>query len=156
MIEWHCSPFNELTVHTLYSLLKIRCDVFVVEQACAYPELDDLDTHPSTLHLYATHQNQPIAYARVLAPDVSYPSHSSIGRVLVIQEYRQEKLGHTLIQQAIKTTLETWPQQPIKIGAQSRLAHFYQAQGFKTVSPPYMEDGIEHISMVLDPALAGE
>lgn len=151
MITWHCLLFNDLTIRTLYDLMKARVDVFVVEQNCPYPELDGIDTLPDTKHLFAMDNNQPAAYARVIAPHASYPDHSSIGRVLVVAEYRKDKLGHTLIKQAIQTALASWPNTPIKIGAQSRLENFYQAHGFKTVSEPYIEDGIEHISMVLMP-----
>lgn len=149
MISWHCPLFNELDVHTLYGLLKIRCDVFVVEQNCPYPELDNIDTLADTQHLYAMKDNNLIAYARIIPPNVSYPLHSSIGRVLVVEEHRKDKIGHELIKRAIKANLEAWPDIPIKIGAQSHLEGFYQSHGFVTVSEPYMEDGIEHISMVL-------
>lgn len=149
MLKWHCKSFDELTLDELYDLLKIRTDVFVVEQNCPYPELDNIDKHPATKHLFALDQHRPIAYARVIAPDVSYPLHSSIGRVLVVEEYRKDKIGHKLIEQAIEVCQTTWPTTPIKISAQSHLARFYQSHGFIISSDPYMEDGIEHISMLL-------
>lgn len=149
MLTWHCSLFNELVVHTLYNLIKARVDVFVVEQNCPYPELDGVDTLPDTKHLFATYDNQIAAYARIIAPHVSYPDHCSIGRVLVTSDYRKNKLGHTLIKQAIQAALISWPDTPIKIGAQSHLEDFYRTHGFKKTSTPYMEDGIEHIAMVL-------
>ena len=151
MLTWHCVPFDQLTLHQLYDLLKIRTDVFVVEQNCPYPELDNVDKHSGTKHLFAVDEKRPVAYARIIAPNISYPSHSSIGRVLVIEEYRKDKIGHELIDHAIQATFDSWPTTQIKIGAQSHLKHFYQSHGFVTVSEPYMEDGIEHISMRLTP-----
>ncbi len=151
MITWHCELFNELTLHKLYDLLKIRCDVFIVEQDCPYPELDNIDKLADTQHLYAMRDLNPIAYTRIIAPDVSYPGHSSLGRVLVVEAHRKDKIGHDLISRAIQANFTAWPTTPIKIGAQSRLEHFYQSHGFVTVSEPYLEDGIEHISMVLTP-----
>jgi ElaA protein len=151
MITWHCELFNELTLHKLYDLLKIRCDVFLVEQNCPYPELDNIDKLADTQHLYAMQDLSPIAYTRIIAPDVSYPGHSSIGRVLVVEKYRKDKLGHRLLKQAIQATFTSWPNVPIKIGAQVHLEKFYQSHGFVTSSAPYLEDGIEHISMILTP-----
>jgi ElaA protein len=155
MLTWHCKPFNELTLHQLYDLLKIRTDVFVVEQNCPYPELDNIDKHSGTKHLFAMDKEQPVAYARIIAPDISYALHSSIGRVLVIEKYRKNKIGHELIDRAIQVALYEWPTAQIKIGAQSRLENVYQSHGFVTASPPYMEDGIEHISMLLTPSDQG-
>jgi ElaA protein len=146
---WHCKPFSELSTNTLYQLLKLRCDVFVVEQNCPYPELDGLDMLPETRHLFAIRDNTIVAYARLLAKDDSYEDHTSIGRVVVAAQYRKEKIGHTLIDQAIKETFALWPSTNIKIGAQFHLKKVYQSHGFEVVSEPYMEDGIEHCLMRL-------
>ncbi|WP_417537231.1 GNAT family N-acetyltransferase [Marinomonas sp.] len=145
---WHCQAFNELTTHTLYDLLKLRSDVFVVEQNCVFPDLDDLDTRPDTRHLYALKDNKVVAYARLLAKGDSYTGFTSIGRVVVAQNSRKDKIGHVLMANAIKETLLRWPDSDIKIGAQSHLERFYQSHGFTTVSEPYMEDGIEHYHMI--------
>jgi len=147
MITWHCQTFSELSTYTLYDILKLRCDVFVVEQNCVFPDLDDLDTLEQTRHLFALQDDKVIAYARLLAEGDSYSDYSSIGRVVVAQENRRDKIGHTLMSHAIKETLNLWPNLPIKIGAQSHLEAFYQSHGFITASTPYMEDGIEHYLM---------
>jgi ElaA protein len=147
MITWHCQPFNELSTHILYDLLRLRCDVFVVEQNCPFPELDGLDTLPDTQHLFALQDNQLVAYARLLAEGDSYSGYSSIGRVVVASQNRKDKIGHTLMSHAIKHATTLWPTSPIKIGAQSHLENFYKSHGFVTVSAPYMEDGIEHYLM---------
>lgn len=144
---WHCQAFNELNTHTLYAILKLRSDVFVVEQNCVFPDLDDVDTLPDTRHLYALKDDKVVAYARLLAKGDSYSGYTSIGRVVVAQESRKDKIGHVLMTNAIKETLSLWPDSSIKIGAQSHLERFYQSHGFITVSDPYMEDGIEHYLM---------
>ncbi|MEL0624941.1 GNAT family N-acetyltransferase [Marinomonas arenicola] len=147
-MKWYCKKFHELSVDILYDLLKLRCDVFVVEQNCPYPELDQLDRLADSHHLYAKKDGIVVAYARLLPVAASYSHYTSIGRVVVAAEQRKEKLGHTLIDQAITHTLRLWPEIGIKIGAQSHLEHFYTSHGFTTVSAPYLEDGIEHISML--------
>ncbi|SHE34294.1 ElaA protein [Marinomonas polaris DSM 16579] len=147
MITWHCQAFSELSNYTLYDLLKLRSDVFVVEQNCVFPDMDNLDTLPNSRHLFALQNNKVVAYVRLLAKGDCYPDHSSIGRVVVAEESRKDKLGHVLMTNAIKETLNLWPDSPIKIGAQSHLERFYQSHGFITVSEPYMEDGIEHYVM---------
>jgi ElaA protein len=147
MVTWHCQRFDELSTHTIYDVLKLRCDVFVVEQNCVFPDLDDLDTLADTRHLFAMQNKKVVAYARLLAKGDCYPEHSSIGRVVVAQQNRKDKMGHELMKQAINETVTLWPNSPIKIGAQSHLERFYQSHGFITVSEPYMEDGIEHYHM---------
>ncbi|RNF52837.1 GNAT family N-acetyltransferase [Marinomonas hwangdonensis] len=144
---WHCQRFEELSPHTLYDLLKLRCDVFVVEQNCPYPELDGLDTLPDTRHLFAVRDNTMVAYARLLAKNVSYEDHTSIGRVVVSPKYRKEKIGHALINKAIQETLALWPDTNIQIGAQFHLKHVYESHGFNVASDPYLEDGIKHCLM---------
>ncbi|MBJ7539676.1 GNAT family N-acetyltransferase [Marinomonas transparens] len=149
MITWHCQSFSELSTHTLYDLLKLRCDVFVVEQNCPFPELDGLDPLADTRHLYALQDNKVIAYARLLAKGDCYSSHCSIGRVVVAEKHRKAQIGHVLISKAIQQAFSLWPNTDIKIGAQSRLENFYKSHGFLTCSAPYMEDDIEHYLMTL-------
>lgn len=147
-MQWHCKRFDQLSLNELYELLKLRCDVFVVEQNCPYPELDDKDRHPETHHLFATKDGTIVAYARLLACGVSYANHTSIGRVVIHQANRQEKLGHVLIDKAIEENTMLWPDSPIKIGAQAHLEGFYTSHGFTKASEIYLEDGIEHIDMI--------
>jgi len=147
-MNWYCKTFNDLSLNTLYDLLKLRCDVFVVEQDCPYPELDELDRLPETRHLYAIADGRMAAYARILPIQASYPLYSSIGRVVVAPQNRKDKLGHALVQKSVTQAMALWPEIAIKIGAQSHLEAFYQSHGFATVSQPYLEDGIEHISML--------
>ncbi|QYJ89576.1 GNAT family N-acetyltransferase [Shewanella halotolerans] len=149
-MRWESVAFAELSLERLYELLKLRVDVFVVEQACAYPELDGKDTLAETRHLLGLdEQGRIVAYARILAPGVSYPQ-ASIGRVIVAPSARGAGVAKPLMQEAIAIAKQAWPEQGIQIGAQEYLKGFYQGVGFRTVSEVYLEDGIPHLDMLLD------
>ena len=141
--------FNELTANTLYDILKLRCDVFVVEQECAYPELDEKDRHPETLHISLLSDNgELIAYSRALPPTLSYPE-PSIGRVVVSPEHRGKGLAAQIVKESIHAIQQKWPEQNIQIGAQEYLLKFYQSLGFQNNSDMYLEDNIPHRDMIL-------
>ncbi|MEH6627010.1 MAG: GNAT family N-acetyltransferase [Motiliproteus sp.] len=150
-ITWQLYHFSELSTDQLYQLLKLRVDVFVVEQQCPYPELDGKDIQPGSRHLLGYQQQQLVAYSRLLTPGCSF-AEASIGRILVAAEHRQHGLGRMLVQESIRLAEQLWPDTGIKIGAQSQLTAFYQSCGFIEDSDPYMEDGIEHIDMLITPA----
>lgn len=145
-MQWRSYHFNELDNTQLYALLRLRIDVFVVEQQCPYPELDGKDCLADTQHLLGYKNDVLLAYARVLAPGVSYV-HSSIGRVAVSQNARGDGTGHKLMKEAINLCRKLWPQESIDIGAQAYLKKFYMHHGFIPFSEVYLEDGIEHIDM---------
>ncbi|GIU16413.1 MULTISPECIES: GNAT family N-acetyltransferase [unclassified Shewanella] len=146
---WKSLSFSELSLNELYDLLKLRVDVFVVEQNCPYPELDDKDRQSQTQHLLGLNEQGVIqAYARVLAPGVSYPD-ASIGRVIVAQAARGAGVANTLMQKAIAISSKKWPENNIQLGGQEHLKDFYQQLGFKAVSEMYLEDGIPHVDMLL-------
>jgi ElaA protein len=147
-MHWLCLKFNELSTTQLYQLLKLRVDVFVVEQNCPYPELDDKDHHPDVLHLLAYQEEKLVACARLLAPGISYPQ-VSIGRIATAKSNRQGGLGKQLLNNALQQCERHWPQQDIQIGAQVYLIKFYQSMGFKRHSQDYLEDGIAHLDMLL-------
>ena len=147
MIQWQIKAFSELDSVTLYRLLKLRVDIFVVEQACPYPELDNKDLAAEALHLLGYREQELVAYARILPPGLSYPQ-ASIGRVAVAQVARGGGLARELMARAIAAAQQAWPQAGIQIGAQQYLQRFYQSMGFETVSEVYLEDGIPHLDMV--------
>ena len=140
-----CKHFSELTASELYDILRLRVDVFVVEQNCPYPETDgkDLDAY----HLWLEDENGIEAYLRLLAPGVSY-AEPSIGRV--IARKRRCGIGSMLMRAGIEKMHEIHGNLPIRIEAQSYARPFYETFGFKKVSEPFLEDGIEHIEMLLD------
>jgi len=149
MITWQLNPFSELTTEQLYQLLKLRVDVFVVEQTCPYPELDDKDHQPGVHHLLGYQGEELVACARLLPKGISYPS-VSLGRVATAESHRGDGLGHQLLDQALSSCELLWPGESIEIGAQEHLATFYQRHGFVQTSAMYLEDDIPHIDMKLE------
>lgn len=140
--------FEQMSNTQLYAVLKLRCDVFVVEQECVYPDLDDKDTLSGVKHLLCYEQDELIAYARLLPPTVSYPS-ASIGRVVVSAKHRGEGLARQLMSESINHTFALFQTENIEIGAQAYLQSFYESLGFVPSSDLYDEDGIMHIDMCL-------
>jgi ElaA protein len=140
--------FGALSSQELYGLLRLRAEVFVVEQKCAYLDPDGVDV--SSHHLWVTgHHDLTVAYARIIPPGVKY-AEASIGRVVVARDQRGQGLAKELMQQAIELSRKLHPQSKgIRISAQSYLEKFYKSLGFVTVSEPYLEDDIPHIEMLL-------
>ncbi|SNY49871.1 ElaA protein [Arsukibacterium tuosuense] len=147
-MQWQVQTFAELDTLTLYSMLQLRVDVFVVEQNCPYPELDDKDLHPQTRHIILKKGDKVIAYSRVLAPDVSFPGFPGIGRVCVSQTARRLGLGRVLMDKTLEVAEQFWPDMDIHISAQCYLQQFYQESGFESASEPYLEDDIPHLKMI--------
>ncbi len=143
---WQVSAFDRLSGPTLYAILAARIDVFVVEQRCAYQDLDGLDDQ--ALHLWATDADGRLAaYARILPPGLRFPE-VSIGRVLTVPRYRGMGLGRELMAQAIALAQRHFPASALRISAQQYLERFYAGLGFLFVRGPYAEDGIPHIEML--------
>lgn len=147
-VHWRLSAFDALTVHALYALLQLRAQVFVLEQACAFQDLDGSDALALHLQGYADHQL--VAYARCFGPGVKY-AEASIGRIVTRDTARGSGLGHLLVKRAMASVSERWGVGAIRIGAQARLKNFYQDHGFVDVELPYIEDGIAHLEMVWRP-----
>jgi ElaA protein len=147
-LHWVLKPFNELTPHELYSIMQLRNEVFVLEQNCIYQDADgkDLKAH----HLMGFNEEGALmAYTRLLPQDISY-EEPSIGRVITHADVRRTGAGKVLMQESIKNCYKLFGKQPIKIGAQFYLKKFYESFGFIQTSDIYLEDGIEHIEMVLN------
>jgi len=136
-------PFKELTSLELYKILKLRSEIFVIEQNCVYQDLDDKDI--AAYHLLGSEKGKLIAYSRVLGPGVSYSNYSSIGRVC---NNRHLGLGKILMEEAIRKCNELFPMYSIKISAQSYLLKFYADLGFEKIGEEYLEDQIPHIAMI--------
>lgn len=148
-MEQKTLTFAQLNTQELYQLLQLRSEVFVVEQSCAYQDLDGLDQHEETLHNLFYRDQSLIAYVRILAPGVVYDDYACLGRIVISPTSRGEGLGYDIVKQSIRLALAHWPNHSIKISAQAYLLTFYQTLGFEPVSEIYLEDGIEHIAMVL-------
>jgi len=132
--------FADLDAVTLYALLRLRTDVFVVEQACPYPELDGRDTEASTTHLWTVDVAGPTSYLRVL----SDPSGARrIGRVCT----RGDARGHGLAGALMEAALSLVAVRTAVLDAQSHLQGWYARYGFEPDGPPFVEDGIPHVPM---------
>lgn len=150
--QWHLKKFSELSLHQLYDALKLRVDVFVVEQGCTYPDLDSeqdqLDRHEGTLHLLGYQDTKLVAYLRILAKGQRYDNYISIGRVVITGHIRGAGLGHELMSKGLNVCEQYFAHQEIKISAQEHLSSFYHQHKFEQVSEVYLEDDIPHIAMV--------
>ena len=144
-IIWSLTSFQELTPSDLYDMLKLRSEVFVVEQQCIFLDMDDRDQ--GAHHLQGRLNGELIAAARILPPGLAY-EEPSIGRVVGSPRHRGKGYGMALMENAIKETLRLYGQRPIKIGAQLYLKKFYESLGFIQCSETYMEDDIPHIKML--------
>ncbi|EOL49287.1 GNAT family acetyltransferase [Enterococcus phoeniculicola ATCC BAA-412] len=144
-MEYTVKTFDELTTVEFYQLIKTRIAVFVVEQNCAYQEVDALD--PVAWHTYLRNGEEICAYTRV------YKSNDGvhIGRVLVKEDYRNQQLGRKIVQLTLDWIQSVFPNTPIIIGAQAHLQNFYRTFGFQPTSEVYLEDDIPHIDMEIRP-----
>lgn len=145
-IEWICKHHEDLGKEQLYAILQLRTEVFVVEQKCAYQEVDGRDLEGDTCHLMAWQDDQLVAYLRLLDP-TSQGGDVVIGRVVIAPQVRGKGLGHDLMQQALKQAEKHWPETPIYLSAQAHLQGYYGRYGFVVVGEEYLEDDIPHIGM---------
>ena len=144
--KWDVLEFEQLTSAALYSILAARMAVFVVEQDCPYQDADGLDD--ASLHVCGWSTGEKLlAYARITPPGSRF-DEPAIGRVLTLLDRRGEGMGHQLMEKSIAATTGRFGNVPIRISAQRHLQSFYNAHGFRTVSAPYDEDGIEHVEML--------
>ena len=137
--------FNQLTVEELYEIIKLRVEVFVVEQNCPYQDLDEIDKE--AYHVYIREEGKMVAYLRVIDKEKRL-DEVSIGRVISLK--RRQGLGTRLMQEGIKVAKEKFGAKRIKIGAQCYAKPFYEGCGFKQISGEYLEDGIPHIYMLYE------
>lgn len=146
-LAWTFKPFSDLTLSELYALLRLRSEVFVVEQNCPFLDMDSKDQQCH--HLLGTTDTAPflVAYTRIVPPGVSF-EYASIGRVVTSPQARRYGLGRALMQQSIAELTRIYGPVPIQIGAQLYLRRFYESFGFVPIGEVYLEDGIEHIEMI--------
>ncbi|AXJ07388.1 GNAT family N-acetyltransferase [Pseudomonas fluorescens] len=145
-IEWVCKHHSDLGLEQLYAILKLRSEVFVVEQRCAYLDPDGQDLDGDTCHLMGWDGDQLVAYLRLLDPE-SQGGDVVIGRVLTAPPGRGKGLGHEMMEQALKQAEKRWPEVPIYLSAQAHLQGYYGRYGFVVAGEEYLEDDIPHIGM---------
>ncbi|MBP9848127.1 MAG: GNAT family N-acetyltransferase [Flavobacterium sp.] len=143
-LQFKIKRFNELSTQELYEILQVRSEVFVVEQNCVYQDVDGKDQ--KAIHVLGYYQEDLAAYCRLFTAG-DYFDQASIGRVLVSPKHRDKKLGHELMQTAIKAVENEFGQTKITISAQLYLQKFYESHGFVQTSETYLEDDIPHIEM---------
>ncbi len=143
-IRWQWSHFKELKTDQWHNLLQLRINVFVVEQKCAYPELDGKD--PECIHVWGERNGRVVAVARVVPPGLSY-HEVSLGRVATLEVNRGEGIGRKLMDFCIQTITTEFGRLPIRISAQTYLTPFYRSLGFEDTGKEYLEDDIPHVEM---------
>lgn len=144
--KWLCKTFDELTPRELYAILQLRIAVFIVEQNCPFQDADNKD--PECFHFMCWQSEHLLAYSRLVPAGVAF-AEISIGRVVTAQKARATGLGKELMQRSVSNCYKLFGKQTIKIGAQLYLKKFYESIGFVQHSAIYLEDGIEHIEMLL-------
>lgn len=144
--DWLCKHHDDLGKEQLYAILALRSEVFVVEQKCAYLDVDGQDLSGDTLHVMGWQDDKLVAYARLLDPE-SQGGDVVIGRVIIAPQGRGQKLGHRLLEVALENIEEYWSGQPIFMSAQAHLQSFYEQHGFRAEGETYLEDDIPHIGM---------
>lgn len=146
MITWQCKYFTELTNFELYKIIQLRNEVFVVEQNCAYQDCDNKDL--KAYHYMGWQNDKLVAYTRLLDKGISYDDAASIGRVITAQSIRRQNAGKELMRNSINEIYRLFGKIPIRVSAQLYLKNFYESFSFVQKSEVYLEDGIEHISML--------
>ena len=144
-MEIKVKAFEELELWELYELLRLRSEVFVVEQDCVYQDIDGKDQ--KALHVLGYEGESIVAYTRIFPPSF-YFEEAAIGRVVVKEETRKKKYGHDILDASKKAVQEHFNTSRIKLSAQTYLIRFYESHGFSTTGEGYLEDGIPHIAMV--------
>ena len=145
-LNWVVKHFDNLTTSELYEVIRLRNEVFVVEQNCVFQDADNKDQ--TCFHLLGYSNSNLAAYARLVPEGVTYSGKISIGRVITSPAYRNVGAGKALMSESILHCYKLFGEQAIKIGAQLYLKKFYESFGFKQTSEPYDEDGILHIEMI--------
>lgn len=144
-INWTIKKFEALTAAELYTLLRLRTEVFVIEQNCIFQDMDNKDQY--SYHLMGWHDDELVAYTRLVPPGISY-EQPSIGRVVTSPAARGSGAGRILMDKSIEELIRLMGPNAIRIGAQLYLKKFYESFGFVQSSDVYIEDGIDHIEMI--------
>jgi ElaA protein len=145
-VTWRWYDWSELDADTLYAFLRLRSDIFVVEQNCAYSDMDGLD--PQCRHLCGFDTGGGLhAYLRLLPPGLKN-AHPAIGRLVVSAAARGSGLGRRIMEEGLRECARRHLQAPVFLSGQQHLQRFYESLGFRTISAPYLEDGIPHVDML--------
>ncbi len=145
-MKWkHVKEFNSLTASDIYKILKLRQDIFIIEQDCIYEDIDNLDQ--SSEHLMLFDGETLVAYSRIVPPGKKFEDYS-IGRIIVEKGYRGKNFGREIVKKSL-SILKERNADIVRIEAQEYLLDFYTSLGFRAISDSYPVDGIPHIEMIL-------
>lgn len=144
--QYLISAFDALDNHLLYAILKLRSEIFVVEQNIVYLDIDGNDQ--KSLHVCLMEGDTLAGYARILPPGVKFPE-AAIGRLVVDKRHRGNKRGAELMLYCINETRARYNHAPIVIEAQAPLQKFYESLGYKAITTPYMLEGLLHVKMAI-------
>ena len=145
ILNWKLKKFNELSTEELYKIIRLRIEVFVIEQNSIYQDCDGRDIN--AYHLFLEEESDIIACLRILDKGVLF-DEVAIGRVIVKKAYREKGIAREMLIKAIKHIEEIMQETSIRISAQAHLEKFYNSVGFKKVSAMYLEDNIPHVQML--------
>ena len=145
MVNFIVKTFQELSPTEIYEMLRLRSEVFVVEQDCVYQDIDNKDQ--IAFHVLGFKEDKLIAYSRIFDAG-NYFDLPSMGRIVVQEKVRQFKYGHELVAASIQYVLDNFKEKNILISAQTYLIKFYNSHGFQQKGEEYLEDGIPHIKML--------
>ena len=149
-LAWTLSRFDELDVRSVHDFLKLRVDVFVVEQACAYPEIDGLDALAGTRHLLGRDAGGTVAaYGRSLVDEDDAGTDARVGRIVVAPQRRGRGVARALMRRLLDDLDARCPGRDVVLGAQLPAEPLYASFGFVRDSDEYLEDGIPHVDMRL-------
>jgi ElaA protein len=141
------SGFADVDRYVLHEILRLRAEVFVVEQACVYLDLDGRDIEPATVHWWAEHDGAVVGHLRVI-DDVGLDARR-IGRVVTAPAWRNRGLAGALLDAAVTDIAATHPARAVVLDAQAHLASWYERRGFVVTGPEHLDDGIPHVPMRL-------
>jgi ElaA protein len=144
-LEIKIKSFEDLSTSELYELLRLRAEVFIVEQDCVYQDIDGKDDE--ALHVLGFCNGELVSYTRCFAPGI-YFEEAAIGRVVVKSTFRKKDYGHEILKASVKAIAAEYDTAVIKLSAQTYLVNFYESHGFQKIGEGYLEDGIPHIAMV--------
>jgi ElaA protein len=145
-LRFDLKHFTELNIDELYTIMRLRQRVFVLEQNCAFVDCDNLD-QPGW-HLMCYDGDALVGYCRLLPVGVAYPGYASIGRVVSEPDLRRAGYGRLIMAEALRQCKTLFGDARLKIGAQLYLKEFYQSYGFTAIGDIYIEDDIEHVIMI--------
>lgn len=151
LFSWQWKTFSELTAVQVYRILRLRSEVFVVEQDCVYADIDNKDSQATHLLATRTETSEMVGYCRVFEPGVE-AKEAVIGRIVTAGKVRRQGVGRAIVQKAIQFCDDRFAEANqtclIRIAAQSYLKPFYERLGFDLNGDEYVEDGIPHVPMV--------